>query len=239
MPDTEQLIRKTLADRAATIAQSNLRYPNFQPDLNLDRPVAQRHHGRTVVSVLTAAATVLAIVTIAIGTHLITDDRGQHVPAGTGHTTAPTVIPTTAITGIRWMLEGVTGGRDHYGYYTTDYTAWLAFTKNGHVTVHNGTDRTKNLTGTYSITGAKITLAVNTAGAPSPNPQDAAQIAVASTYTPPAGKRDPVTSGITLTHPNVLTLTRSGALPGSAPVTWTMTFVATVRAPSVAPSSTH
>ena len=167
-----------------------------------------------------AAASVVAVLAIAIGAYSLQSDGHHSAPAGGGGAAA-------LLTGTHWSLSGVRTATNTYPV-PAGYRAELSFTAHGRVT---GQDGLNALAGTYRTSGNKITIRITEAGAAGGTSTFPAQQAMSSLYVPTSLSSDSVTSTYTLT-PGTLTLDTG---------TWTVTFDAassTQSPPNRVPSTT-
>lgn len=214
MLTADELIRKALQDRADTVTTNTLRYPEMRQDSPTRRPHQPGAGGRTR-ALLATAATVVAVVAIAVGAYGLRSGGGNSNPAsGT----------PKALVGTHWRLTEIRSAGDTSRVPPT-YTAELAFGAGGQL---NGRDGINALAGSYRTSGSRITLHVTEVGAAGGTGTIPAQEAMSGIYVPTSPQADSVTSTFSLTA-TTLTVTSSR---------WTLTFHIVPASSTSTPTST-
>ena len=201
MPTPETLITKALHDRADSVTAASLRYPDFAADRIGHLPPAPRRLTSRVTGL--AAASVVAVLAIAIGVSVLRPDGHHPTAAGGGD-------PLTMLVGKHWHLSDVRTTTKRYPI-PAGYRAELSFATHGRVT---GLDGPNALAGSYRISANKITIHITEAGTAGSTRTFPAAEAMASVYTSRSLTSDSVTSTYTLV-PDSLTLNTGR---------WTVTF---------------
>ncbi|MDQ2739161.1 MAG: DUF4232 domain-containing protein [Actinomycetota bacterium] len=168
-----------------------------------------------------AAATVVAVVAIAVGAYGLHSGGGDSKPGGG---------TAKALAGTQWRLTEIHSA-DRTSRVPATYTAELAFSAGGQL---NGRDGPNAFTGSYRTSGNRIALQVTAVGAAGGSGTIPAQQAMRSIYVPASLHADSVTSTFSLTATR-LTITSSrwiltfDPIAASSPTTPTPTQTATAR----------
>lgn len=206
MPNSDELIRKALADRAATVTEDTLRYrelPQYPPTARTRRTRRPGCAGRARMFFATAA-TIAAVVAITVGINVV-GNRSHHPDRPASQT-------PLASTG--WRLTEVRSGTVTWRVPSA-YLVGLAFGADGWF---HGRDIIQAFTGRYATSGGRITVygvtprlrqRLEPQGASSP-----AERALTSILVPTSPHAHAVTSTFSLTS---TTLTVTGSR-------WTLSF---------------
>lgn len=208
MPTADDLIRKTMHDRASAVTADTLRHPmpRYQDAHHISEP--RRRHA---AHVLAAAASVVAVLSIAFGIYAATGGGDSHNPnTATG--------AADQLAGMRWIL---TGARSNQAITIPhDYRGELQFDSDGHFDGQNGPNA---IAGTYHTSGEEITIKLGTSGTSGTSGTNPVVEAMNSFYVPSSDSTNDATStyavtGSTLTiETNQWTLTFDGSTEASDP----------------------